>query len=162
MNYPLFINITLPISYRAAGQKRQQQGNTAMEVAEDVCGSEGVCEVMCDVPSNAPQHEESMETHMFEEEATRFSNSGSVEEDADCPGAGRSIADASAPPSKPRFSYRWDFWITCNLLNTQNYLPGFCCTLHSTKLERLLFSSQGPTKCVLRSQLSPRLQGPTG
>lgn len=90
-----------------------------MEVVEDVCGSEGVCEVMCDVPSNAPQHEESMETHMLAEEATRDANSGSVEEDTDFPGAGHSIADTSSPPPKPRFSYRWDFWITFNSFNTQ-------------------------------------------
>uniref|UniRef100_H3DGJ4 Zinc finger protein 511 n=1 Tax=Tetraodon nigroviridis TaxID=99883 RepID=H3DGJ4_TETNG len=46
----------------AAGQRRQR--DASMEV-EDVCVSEGVCEVMCDVPSNEPHHEEPMETHVI-------------------------------------------------------------------------------------------------
>lgn len=79
-----------------------------MEVVQDVCVSEGVCEVMCDVPSNDPQHEESMETHVVAEEATGDTKSGSLEEDSDVSGAGHGNADTSTPPSKPRFSYRWE------------------------------------------------------
>ncbi|XP_056903333.1 zinc finger protein 511 [Takifugu flavidus] len=90
----------------AAGQRRQQQRNTAMEVVQDVCVSEGVCEVMCDVPSNDPQHEESMETHVVAEEATGDTKSGSLEEDTDFSDAGHGNADTSTAPPKPRFSYR--------------------------------------------------------
>lgn len=79
-----------------------------MEVVQDVCGSEGVCEVMCDVPSNDPQHEESMETHLVAEEATGDAKSGSLEEDTDFSDAGHGDADASTLPPKPRFSYRWE------------------------------------------------------
>lgn len=70
-----------------------------MEV-EDVCVSEGVCEVMCDVPSNEPHHEEPMETHVMEEEAAQDESSGSVRGDTD------SNATVGPEPPKPRFSYR--------------------------------------------------------
>lgn len=79
-----------------------------MEV-EDVCGSEGVCEVLCDVPSNEAQHEESMETHVSEEEANQEASSGSVMGDTDFPAAGH--INANVEPPKPRFSYRWDIFI---------------------------------------------------
>lgn len=77
-----------------------------MEAVEDVCESEGVCEVMCYVPSDEPQHEESMETHVSAEEATLHANSGSVEEYTDFPGAVDSNTEMSTEPPKPRFSYR--------------------------------------------------------
>lgn len=91
-----------------------------MEV-EDVSGSEGVCEVMCDVPSEEPQHQESMETHVFGEEATQDASSGSVQGDTDFPAAVHSNANMGAEPPKPRFSYRLDafngsqfFYLTMN------------------------------------------------
>lgn len=102
------MTIIFPISDRAAGHRRQQQRNAAMEVVQDVCVSEGVCEVMCDVPSNDPQHEESMETHVVAEEATGDTKSGSLEEDTDFSDAGHGNADTSTAPPKPRFSYRWE------------------------------------------------------
>lgn len=76
-----------------------------MEVVDDVCASEGTCEVMCDVPSNEHQHEESMETHVLEE-ATRDATCDAVEEDTDFPGAVQSNANTSTEPPNPRFSYR--------------------------------------------------------
>lgn len=81
-----------------------------MEV-EDVCGSEGVCEVLCDVPSNEPQHEESMETHVLEEEANQETSSGSVMGDTDFPAAVHINANMDVEPPKPRFSYRLDIFI---------------------------------------------------
>lgn len=77
-----------------------------MEVVEDVCESEGVCEVMCDVPPDEPQHEESMETHVSVEEAALDANSGSVEDYTDFPVAVHSNTEMSTEPPKPRFSYR--------------------------------------------------------
>lgn len=81
-----------------------------MEV-EDVCGSEGVCEVLCDVPSNEPQHEESMETHVLEEEANQEASSGTVMVDTDFPAAVHINANMDVELPKPRFSYRLDIFI---------------------------------------------------
>lgn len=86
-----------------------------MEV-EDVCGSEGVCDVMCDVPSNEPQHEESMETHVLEEEVTQDASSGSVKRDTDFPAAAHSNANMGTEPPKPRFSYRLEVFIGCQFI----------------------------------------------
>lgn len=82
--------------------KRQQQKDTAMEVADDVCQSEGLCDVMCDVMSDQPEHEESMEMHVSEEEPASTVNSAPAPEDARLSGAAHS--DASTP--KPCYSYR--------------------------------------------------------
>lgn len=86
-----------------------------MEV-EDVCGSEGVCEVICDVPSNEPQHEESMETHVLEEEATQDASAGSVKGHTDFPAAVHSTANMGTEPPKPRFSYRLEVFISCQFI----------------------------------------------
>ncbi|XP_054886158.1 zinc finger protein 511 [Poeciliopsis prolifica] len=50
---------------------REQRTDTAMEAADDVCRSEGVCEVMCSVESTQLEQEESMETHASSEEAAQ-------------------------------------------------------------------------------------------
>ena len=77
-----------------------------MEV-EDVCRSEGVCEVMCDVPSNEPQLEDSMETHVLEEEAaTQDTSSASVHGETGFAAAVHSNTNVGTEPPKPRFSYR--------------------------------------------------------
>ncbi|KAM7408810.1 hypothetical protein PAMA_002503 [Pampus argenteus] len=86
---------------RARETKRQQQKDTTMEVVDDVCESEGVCEVMCNVVSDQPEQEESMETHVFEKEAAQTAKSASDEEHID-----HSTANTSAEPLKPRYSYR--------------------------------------------------------
>ncbi|KAE8280579.1 Zinc finger protein 511 [Larimichthys crocea] len=85
--------------------KRQQQKDTAMEVADDVCESEGVCEVMCDVLSNQLEHGESMETHVSQEEA-RMAKSDSTEEHADLSAAAHGAGNTSTESTKPRYSYR--------------------------------------------------------
>lgn len=103
------------ISDRAVGQRRQQQRDTSMEV-EDVCGSEGVCEVMCDVPCNEPQHEESMEAHVLEEEPTQDASSGSVEESTDFPAAVHSNANVGTEPPKLRFSNRLEVCNGCQFI----------------------------------------------
>lgn len=89
--------------------KRQQQKDTAMEVVDDVCESEGVCEVMCDVLPNQPELGESMETHVSEEEAARMAKSASTEEHADLSTAG----NTSTEPLKPRYTYRLVFKQVC-------------------------------------------------
>ncbi|XP_070697294.1 zinc finger protein 511 isoform X2 [Pempheris klunzingeri] len=86
--------------------RRQQQKDSAMEAADDVCESEGVCEVMCDVPSNQPEHGESMETHVSEEEADRTFKSALTEEDADLSAVAHDTRNTSTDPPKPRYSYR--------------------------------------------------------
>ncbi|XP_031160023.1 zinc finger protein 511 [Sander lucioperca] len=85
--------------------KRQQQKDTAMELVDDVCESEGVGEVMCDVLSNQLEQGESMETHVSEEEAARMAKSASTEEHADLSEAAHSTG-TSTEPLKPRYSYR--------------------------------------------------------
>lgn len=90
---------------RARETKRQQQKDTSMEVVDDVCDSEGVCEVMCDVPSDQAEHGGSMETHMSMEEAVHMAVSASTDEHADPPAA-QSVENTSTEPPKPRYSYR--------------------------------------------------------
>ncbi|XP_038593886.1 zinc finger protein 511 [Micropterus salmoides] len=85
--------------------KRPQQKDTAMEVVDDVCESEGVCEVMCDLLSEQPEHRESMETHVFEEEATRTAESTSTEGYADL-SAAAGTGNTSTVQLQPRYSYR--------------------------------------------------------
>ncbi|XP_044070637.1 zinc finger protein 511 [Siniperca chuatsi] len=86
--------------------KRPQQNDTAMEVVDDVCESEGVCEVMCDVLSDQPEHGESMETHVCQEEAARTAKSASAEEHADLSAAAHGTGNTSTEPLKPQYSYR--------------------------------------------------------
>uniref|UniRef100_UPI0037E9213F zinc finger protein 511 isoform X2 n=1 Tax=Semicossyphus pulcher TaxID=241346 RepID=UPI0037E9213F len=86
--------------------KRQQQKDTSMEVADNVCESEGVCEVMCDVLSDQPEHGESMETHVSEEEAARTTASVSAEEHTDLSAAAHSTGNTECDQLKPRYSYR--------------------------------------------------------
>ncbi|XP_068579436.1 zinc finger protein 511 isoform X1 [Cebidichthys violaceus] len=82
--------------------KRQQQKDTAMEVVDDVCESEGVCDVL----SDQPEQGESMETHVCEEEAARMAKSASAEEHDDLSAAAHSTENTSTDPLKPRYSYR--------------------------------------------------------
>ncbi|CAJ1067554.1 zinc finger protein 511 [Xyrichtys novacula] len=81
-------------------KKRQQQTDTAMEVADSVCESEGVCEVMCDVPPDQP---ESMETRVFEGEAAHTAES---EGHTDLSATGHSTENTNSEAVKPRYSYR--------------------------------------------------------
>lgn len=83
-----------------------------MEVADDVCESEGVCEVMCDVLSNQLEHGESMETHVSQEEA-RMAKSDSTEEHADLSAAAHGAGNTSTESTKPRYSYRLVFKQVC-------------------------------------------------
>lgn len=101
-NTSLIHHIQYFVLDRAVETKRQQQKDTAMEVADDVCQSEGLCDVMCDALSNQPEHEESMETHVSEEEPASTANSAPAPEDAHLSGATHSDAN----PPKPRYSYR--------------------------------------------------------
>ncbi|XP_076599858.1 zinc finger protein 511 [Chaetodon auriga] len=86
--------------------KREPQKDAAMEVVDDVCESEGVCEVMCDELSDQPEHGESMETHLSENEAARMTNSASTEEHAGLSAAAHGAGNMSTEPPKPRYSYR--------------------------------------------------------
>ncbi|XP_033956173.1 zinc finger protein 511 [Pseudochaenichthys georgianus] len=86
--------------------KKQPQKDTTMDVVDDVCESEGVCEVMCDGLSHQPEQEESMETHGSEEEAARMAKSASTEEHADLNAAAPSTESSSSDPLEPRYSYR--------------------------------------------------------
>lgn len=79
---------------RAPDTKRQQQKDTAMEVVEDICESE------------QPEHGESMETHVSEEEAACMANSALPEEHADLSGTAHSNGNTSIEQPKPRYSYR--------------------------------------------------------
>lgn len=87
---------------RTRETKRQQQKDASMEVVDDVCESEGVCEVMCDVLSDQAEHGESMETHVSQEEAAHMAESASAEADL-------SAAAHGTEPLKPRYSYRLVF-----------------------------------------------------
>ncbi|XP_030297337.1 zinc finger protein 511 [Sparus aurata] len=88
--------------------KRQlQHKDAAMEVVDDVCESEGVCEVMCDVLSDQPERGESMETHVSrDDEAARMAESASAEEHAGLSAAAHSAGNTGTEPPKPRYSYR--------------------------------------------------------
>ncbi|GAA6213848.1 zinc finger protein 511 [Lates japonicus] len=82
--------------------KRLQQKDTTMEVVDDVCESEGVCEVMCGVLSDKPEQGESMETHVSEEEAA----CKTTEEHAGLSAAVHGNECSSTETLKPRYSYR--------------------------------------------------------
>lgn len=99
-------NIIIIFVNRTRQTKRQPQKDTAMEVVDDVCESEGVCEVMCDVPSDQPEQGESMETHVSEEELDRMAKSVSAEEPVDLSAAAHSTENTSTEPLKPRYTYR--------------------------------------------------------
>lgn len=73
------------VFYREA--KRPQTKDAAMDV--EVCESEGVCDVLCRVPSGDPEREESMETHVPGEEAAAAQGS-----------------ETNTAPPKPQYSYR--------------------------------------------------------
>lgn len=75
------VNVVLYFFLNREG-KRPQQKDTTMEV--EVCESEGVCDVLCNVPSDDPEQEESMETHEPSEDA----------------------AAAPSSETKPQYSYR--------------------------------------------------------
>lgn len=94
---------------RARETKKQQQKDTSMEVVDDVCESEGLFEVMCDVLSDQPEHGESMETHVSEEEAAHRASSAPTEEYMDLPGAAHADGNTSIEPPKARYSYRLVF-----------------------------------------------------
>lgn len=104
--YQIFVN-------RTQETKRQQQKDSAMEVVDDVCESEGVCEVMCDGLSDQPVHGESMETHVSEEEAARMAKSASTEEHADLCATAHGSGNTRTEPLKPRYSYRLVFRQVC-------------------------------------------------
>uniref|UniRef100_A0A665UIL4 Zinc finger protein 511 n=1 Tax=Echeneis naucrates TaxID=173247 RepID=A0A665UIL4_ECHNA len=80
-----------------------QQKDTAMEAVNDVCESEGMCEVMCDVLTHQTEQRESMEMHVSEEEAVHMAESGTAGEQADISAA---IECASTRTQKPRYTYR--------------------------------------------------------
>nr|XP_020457336.1 zinc finger protein 511 isoform X1 [Monopterus albus] len=86
--------------------KKQLQKDTAMEVADDVCESEGVCEVMCDVVSDRPEQGESMEMHVSAEEAAPMAKCASTGEHADVSTAAHEPVFTSTKPVNPRSSYR--------------------------------------------------------
>lgn len=86
--------------------KKQQHKDTAMEVVDDVCESEGVCEVLCHVPSDQPEEEESMEMHVSEEEVAHMAKSASTGEHADLSAAAHGTVYSSTESQKPRYSYR--------------------------------------------------------
>lgn len=86
--------------------KTQQQKDTAMEVADDACESEGVCEVMCDVLSDQPEQGESMETHVPEEEAACLAKPAAAGEHAGLSPAVHGKECTSAEALKPQYSYR--------------------------------------------------------
>lgn len=56
-----------------------------MEVTEEVCDSEGVCEVLCDVLCHHPESGESMEMHVSEKEANGMTNHASGTEQSSEP-----------------------------------------------------------------------------
>lgn len=70
-----------------------------MEAADDVCRSEGVCEVMCSVESNQLEQEESMETHASSEEAAQFEDFS----------ASAQTPETNTERLKPKYSYRFVF-----------------------------------------------------
>lgn len=80
-----------------------------MEVADDVCESEGVCEVMCDVLSDQPEQGEATEMHVSEEEVAHMAKSASTGEHTDLSAAPRDTEHTSTESHKPRYSYRLVF-----------------------------------------------------
>ncbi|AWP14070.1 putative zinc finger protein 511 [Scophthalmus maximus] len=85
--------------------KRPQQKDTAMEVADDVCESEGVCEVMCDVLSEQRELGETMET-LVEEEAARMTKPAATMEHTDLSAAFDGNGCTSSETFKTQYSYR--------------------------------------------------------
>lgn len=78
-----------------------------MEVVDDVCESEGVCEVLCNAPFDEPEQGESMETHECEEDAVRSAATASTE---NAPASAQGTKDTA--PQKLQYSYRSAFtWI---------------------------------------------------
>lgn len=81
---------------------QQQQRDTGMEVVDDVCESEDLCEVLCDALSDQAEHE-SMETHVSEEDPARLATSAPSMKDLHlCDAA----AHSDVSTQKPRYSYR--------------------------------------------------------
>ncbi|KAK2921932.1 zinc finger protein 511 isoform X1 [Channa argus] len=80
--------------------KKQKQKDTSMEVVDDVCKSEGLCEVMCDELSDQHEQWESTEMHVSEEEAAPMAKSASVGDHADF------TAAHTTEPLQARYSYR--------------------------------------------------------
>ncbi|KAM9848127.1 zinc finger protein 511 [Aulostomus maculatus] len=79
--------------------RSQQQKDTSMEIVDDVCKSEGVCEVLA---SKQPEQEESVE--MQEDvDLTDSSNSATLREDLSS--TAHNTMNMSAEPVKPRYSY---------------------------------------------------------
>lgn len=75
-----------------------------MEVADDVCEAEGVCEVLCDSALEQPEQEESMDTHvrLADVAADLPSNEEHVVPFTVAP----DTINTSDEPQKARFSYR--------------------------------------------------------
>ncbi|KAM9364152.1 zinc finger protein 511 [Pholidichthys leucotaenia] len=82
---------------------KRQQKDTAMEVVDDVCKSEGVCEAVCNDLSDQHEQGESMETHVSEEEAAPVEESSSMPE-LSAPAQGSE--NSGSMPLKPQYSYR--------------------------------------------------------
>ncbi|XP_068183384.1 zinc finger protein 511 isoform X2 [Antennarius striatus] len=80
-------------------KKKPQQNGTAMEVVDEVCETEGVCDVVSNVVSEQMEFEESMEIHRSEEEVVCIAESASATE-------AHSTGNLSTEPQKPRYSYR--------------------------------------------------------
>ncbi|KAM3606513.1 uncharacterized protein V6R79_017741 [Siganus canaliculatus] len=76
--------------------KNQRQRETTMEVVDDVCEAEGVCDVICDAPPDQPEQGESMDMHVSEGETVLMEKSASTGEHA----------QASAEALPARYSYR--------------------------------------------------------
>ncbi|XP_053291941.1 zinc finger protein 511 [Pleuronectes platessa] len=85
--------------------KRLPQKDIAMEEVGDVCESEGVCEVMCDVLSEQPEPGESMET-LVEEAAAHLTKAADAGEDAGLSAAVHSQECPNKDTLKPQYSYR--------------------------------------------------------
>lgn len=100
--YPPDFRFDKPKKDRGTREMKTQQ-DAAMEVVGDVCESEGVCEVMCNVLSDQPEQEESMETHVSEEEAARMAKPALTE---DLSAASQGSESTSSAPPKPQYSYR--------------------------------------------------------
>ncbi|XP_041867105.1 zinc finger protein 511, partial [Melanotaenia boesemani] len=77
---------------RTREMKRQLVKDAAMEVVGDVCESEGVCEVLCNVLSDQSEQEEPMETRVSAEEAAST--------------VAALGTDTKTTPLKPQYSYR--------------------------------------------------------
>lgn len=72
----------------------------AVVAADDVCKSEGVCEVLCSVQSNQLEPEEPMETHISSEEAAQSRGAS----------ASAQTSETNAEALTPKYSYRLVFF----------------------------------------------------